>query len=95
MKIKDLTRGDQQPDREEDEARYSRHEERELDRRHQRDRDRLCLPFEDWPVEYQRDLEDEAEKATRLQQTEDQSAGSVVGAVNPFWPTDAVSQEPA
>ncbi len=95
MKIRDLTRGDQQPDRDEDEARYSRHEERELDRRHQRDRERLCLPFEDWPVEYQRDLEDEAEKATRLQQAEDQSAVWVACPVNPFWPADVVPREPA
>jgi hypothetical protein len=95
MTIKGLKRPEPRLDISDDEARYSRHEERELDRRHQRDRARLCLPFEDWPVDYQRDLEDEAEKATRLQLAENQSVVWVAGQVNPFWPTDAVSQEPA
>lgn len=95
MTIKGLKRPEPRLDISDDEARHSRHEERELDRRHQRDRERLCLPFEDWPVDYQRDLEDEAEKATRLQLAEDQSAVWIAGPVNPFWPTDAVSQEPA
>ena len=78
-----------------DEARYRRHEDREADRRHQRERERLCLPFEDWPAEYQRDLEYEVEQAFRRQRAKDRNAKLAPGSVNPFWPTEAGPQEPA
>jgi hypothetical protein len=40
---------------------YRRHEEREQDRWHQRQRERLCLPLRDWPDDEVKDLERAAE----------------------------------
>ena len=96
MKIKDLTRSDQQPDRDEDEARYSRHEERELDRRHQRERERLCLPFKEWAPEQRRDLVQDVAATPvrgRMKPVRCVQHGPVTGRqVNPFLQADSLNR---
>ena len=61
MTIKDLNQTPSSPGCEDVEERHRRHEEREADRSAQRDRELWCLPFDEWPSEYQRDLEFEME----------------------------------
>ena len=65
MKIRDVTAQELSRDHDDDEERHRRHEEREVDRQHQRDRERLCLPVEEWPDEQRRGFESELEEQLR------------------------------
>lgn len=91
-----MSKGVKQLDISDDEARYSRHEERELDRRHQRDRERLCLPLAKWLPEQRLDLEqDVAANPVRGRKKPVRSVqhGPVTGRqVNPFLQADSLNR---
>lgn len=96
MTIKGMKQPKPRLDNSDDEARYSRHEERELDRRHQRDRERLCLPLAEWSPDQRQDLvQDVAANPIRgrLKPVRGVQHGPVTGRqVNPFLKTDSLNR---
>lgn len=96
MAIKDLKGSQPRLDISEDEARHNRHEERESDRRHQRERERLCLPLAEWSSEQRLDLESDAAANPirgRIKPVRRVHHGPVTGRqVNPFLRADSLNR---
>lgn len=96
MTIKSLTSREPTPDSSDVEERYRRHDERELDRRLQRERERMCLPLAQWTPDQRLDLErDSAANPVRgrLKPVCGVQYGPVTGRqVNPFRQTDSLTR---
>jgi hypothetical protein len=96
MTIKGIKQPEPRLEFNDDEARHSRHEARELDRRHQRERERLCLPLAEWTPEQRRDLTEDVTAnpiGGRMKPARCVQHGPVTGRqVNPFLQADTLNR---